>query len=30
MQTLETLTRKDSCEIAALVEQSQAIGIVAR
>ena len=30
MQTLETLTRKDSCAIAALVEQSRAIGIVAR
>jgi len=28
MQTLETLTRKDSCAIAALVEQSRAIGFV--
>jgi len=28
MQTLETLTRKDSCAIARLVEQSRAIGFV--
>ena len=30
MQTLETLTKKDSCAIAALVEQSRAIGFVTR
>jgi len=30
MQTLEALTKKDRCAIAALVEQSRAIGVVAR